>query len=209
MFLAAHQPSLIEFDGPKLEGFTQPILPANFEEMSPKAQQAAKELFLSQSLWLLYELEAQKQAPDLVHAFRYRDTHPRELLGAIGTIFNDGEPYMQSLSTDMVQEDVWGKVVGTAVNGKPLIPCPVRYSEEQLQTQAEQYALWQRDVDRKKQVLEELGAYSGWNVAVLPSEFDEMTTRVKAAKGRFLDREAKTAEEVVAWEQVWPFRGHT
>lgn len=47
MFLIAHHPSLIEYEGPKLKGFTQPALPEKFETLDPEFKQAAKELFLS------------------------------------------------------------------------------------------------------------------------------------------------------------------
>ncbi|KAK2761259.1 hypothetical protein FQN54_001781 [Arachnomyces sp. PD_36] len=209
MFLSTHHPSLVEFEGPKLEGYTQPVLPPNIKEMSPRTKQAAKDLFLSQSLWLLYETQIQKQSPDLLHAFRYANTHQCQLLQAIGTIFDDGEPYIQSLIADITSTEVWEKIVGTSVSGTPHIPCPIHYSEDELRAQRDQFAVWEKDVDRRQQVITEIGAYTGWNGAVSPDEFDEMSRRLDAAKKRFLDREARTAEERVAWESVWPFQDHT
>lgn len=42
-------------------------------------------------------------------------------------------------------------------------------------------------------MIEDVGAYTGWNGAVLPDEYDEMKRRLEKAKTNFLDREANTA----------------
>ncbi|WEW56950.1 hypothetical protein PRK78_002409 [Emydomyces testavorans] len=206
MFLVASHPALLEFDGPRLEGFTQPQLPENVKQLSPHSKKAAKNLFLAQSLWLLYEVQLQRQAPDLLHAIRYTDTHQSQLLGAIATVFDDGEPYVQSLITDIITDKVWARIVGSDESGKPLVPCPVRYSEGELQQQKEEFAKWERDIDLKQQVLKEVGAYTGWDGAVSPREYDEIRRRLQSVKARFLDRQAKTAEERKAWESVWQFQ---
>lgn len=73
MFLAANYPSLVNYDSPNPEGFTKPQLPENIQELIPQGKKAAKALFLAQSLWVFYEILIQKEAPDLLHAFRYRN----------------------------------------------------------------------------------------------------------------------------------------
>jgi Phosphotransferase enzyme family. len=72
MFLIAHHPSLIEYDGPKPERFVQPSLPENIEEFNSRDKKAAGELFLTQTLWLHYETQVYKEAPDLLHALNIR-----------------------------------------------------------------------------------------------------------------------------------------
>lgn len=90
MFLIAHHPSLVEYEGPRLNGFVQPTLPENLKTLDPEAQKAAKNLFLAQSLWLTYEIEVQRAAPQLLHTFRHRETLPGQILGMIGSIYDDG-----------------------------------------------------------------------------------------------------------------------
>ena len=199
MFLHAKHPSLIDFDGPKPEGFTKPSLPADIIEMSPSSEQAAKDLFVAQSLWVLYEVQIQMQAPDLLHAFQYGNTLPCRLLQAVGSVFDDGEPYVQSLLADVTSSEAWTKVAGENV------PCPIQYSQSELRVQSEEFAEWKRDVDRRLGVIEKLGVYPGWIGAVCLAEFNEMKSRLGDAKAWFLDREAKTASEREAWERVWPF----
>lgn len=207
-FLAIHHPSLVEFDGPKLERYTQPALPSNIKEMSPNTKQAAKDLFLSQSLWLLYETQVQKNSPSLMKAFQFADTHQCQLLRAIGTIFDDGEPYIQSLITDLTQKEIWDKIVGNDSRDSH-IPCPLNYSKDELKAQKDDFVAWEKDIDRKQRIITEIGAYTGWNGAVRPEEYDEIAWRLKVAKHKFLDREAKTNEERIAWERVWPFQDDT
>ncbi|KAL1970372.1 hypothetical protein VTN77DRAFT_5532 [Rasamsonia byssochlamydoides] len=155
MFLAAHHPSLIDYDGPKPEGFKKPQLPENIQELNPQGKKAAKALFHAQSLWVFYETQVQKEAPDLLHAFLYKGTLPCQLLGLIGSTFDDGEPHIQKLLADIASEDVWKTLVGTDDRGQPKIPCPLAYSPDELEKQEREYAKWERDIERKAQILNE------------------------------------------------------
>ncbi|OOF98897.1 hypothetical protein ASPCADRAFT_513042 [Aspergillus carbonarius ITEM 5010] len=205
MFLIAHHPSLIEYDGPKPERFVQPRLPENIDELSHQERKAAKELFISQTLWLCYEIQVYKEARDLTHAFKYQDTLPYELSSLIGSIFDDGEPHVQKLLAEISTDNIWKQIVGADEHGSPRVSCPLKYSQRELEMQRETYAKWVRDVERKAQVLEEVGLYTGWNGAVSPGDYEEVVRRLHLAKERFLDREASTAEERAEWEKVWPF----
>ncbi|RAK97435.1 phosphotransferase family protein, partial [Aspergillus ibericus CBS 121593] len=205
MYLIAHHPSLIEYDGPKPERFVQPRLPENIDELSPQERKATKELYLSQTFWLYYETQVFKEARDLIHAFKYRDTLQCELSSLIGSIFDDGEPHVQNLLTEVTTDDVWKQIVGEDERGNPRVPCPLKYTDRELEMHRDAYAKWQRDVERKAQVLEEIGVYPGWTGAVSPGDYEEVVRRLRVAKERFLDREARTAEERVTWERVWPF----
>lgn len=206
MFLIAHHPSLIEYEGPRLHGFVQPTLPENFTTLDPEAQKAAKKLFVAQSLWLTYEIEVQRAAPQLLRTFRHRETLPGQVLGMIGSIYDDGEPYMQSLLADITKEHVWKEVVGEDESGDPSVLCPLRYSEQDLAKQKREYAKWEKDVARKTRVLDEIGVYYGWNGAVSPRDYDELTRRLAAAKQKFLVRESRNKQERALWEKIWPFQ---
>lgn len=84
--------------------------------------------------------------------------------------------------------------------------CPLRYSKEQIERQNQEYLKWERDVERKATVIEEIGAYAGWDGAVLPEEYDQVARRVDAVKERFLSREARTPGQREQWEKMWPFQ---
>ena len=105
MFLIAHHPSLLEYDGPRLDGFVKPELPKDFDSLDPDAKKSAKATYLAQLFWLTYEIQVKKAVPELLQAFRYRDTLPGQILGIIPSTYGDGEPYIQSLLADISQED--------------------------------------------------------------------------------------------------------
>ncbi|OKL61267.1 hypothetical protein UA08_03189 [Talaromyces atroroseus] len=181
-----HHPSLLEYEGPGLDGFVQPALPETFESLDPQAKKAAKALFLFQSLWLSYEIELQRAVPELLHTFSHRETLPGQILGAIGSIYDDGEPYVQSLLADITEEHVWNQVVGADENGNPSVLCPLKYSERDMAKQKTEYVKWAKDVERKTRILDVIGAHTGCNGAVSPRDYDEVARRLAAAKQRFL-----------------------
>ncbi|OJJ42503.1 hypothetical protein ASPZODRAFT_105245 [Penicilliopsis zonata CBS 506.65] len=201
MFLATHHPSLIDYEGPKPEGFVSPTLPDNLDTLDPEAKKAAKELFLCQSLWLSYEIEVQRAVPNLLHTFRHRDTLPGQILGITGSIYDDGEAYVQRLLTEVTKADVWKQIVG-----EDNIPCPLHYSKQDMAKQQSEYAKWERDVEYKARVLDALGVYTGWNGAVSPKDYDQMAQRLAVVKEQFLARESANDQERALWEEVWPFR---
>ena len=120
MFLAAHRPSLIDYDGPELDGLVQPRLPENIDSLDPEAGKSAKELYAAQLFWISYEIEVQRAIPELSLAFRYRDSLPGHILGMIGSIYDDGEPYVQTLLSDISEESIWKQVVGANETGHPI-----------------------------------------------------------------------------------------
>jgi hypothetical protein len=128
-----------------------------------------------------------------------------EILSLIGSIFDDGEPHVQKLLADLTRDDVWKQLVGEDDHGNLRVPCPLDYTQHDLDKQDEEYAKWERDVERKARVLDEIGVYTGWNGAVSPGDYDEVVRRVELARKRFLDRESTTPEERVMWEKAWTF----
>ncbi|KAH7381697.1 hypothetical protein BKA66DRAFT_570821 [Pyrenochaeta sp. MPI-SDFR-AT-0127] len=200
-FLHVHYPSLIEYNGPILNGFKKPELPSNFADLDPVAKENARSLHMAQSIWGLYQIFTQKQAPDLLRTLRYRDTLPSQIMNLIGSVFDDGEPYIQNLLSRLTEPEIWKKVV----KDNDQVPCPLVYSDFEMSQQRDELARWERDVERKAQVIEEVGAYTGWDGAVLPEEYSTMSEKLKNARERFLDRESKTPEERKQWASAWPF----
>lgn len=205
-FLHVHYPSLIEYDGPILDVFEKPQLPSNFADLDPVAKESARNLHTAQSIWGLYQIFIQKQAPDLLRVLRYRDTLSCQIMCLIGSIYDDGEPYVQSLLSQLAEPATWKKVVKGDGQDTGEMACPLIYSEHQLLKQREELAKWEKDVERKARVIEEVGAYTGWDGAVSSEDYDLVSERLEKAKERFLNRESKTLEEKEQWARVWPFK---
>lgn len=199
-FLHVHYPSLIEFDGPILEGYELPKLPSNFAELDSDAKRAARALRTSQSLWGLYQIFVHKQAPDLISTLRYRDHLTCQLMSLIGSCFDDGEAYVQSLLDDLVEPEMWQKIVGAEVT------CPLTYSHDERVMHKEELAKWEKDVERKAGVLRAVGAYTGWDGVVSPEDYEIVHEKLTEAREQFLNTEAKTPEEREQWAIAWPFK---
>jgi hypothetical protein len=209
MFPTAHHPSLVDHDGQKLGRFTAPSLPQNFQALGSAEKAAAEKTFLEQTLWTLYEIQTQRLAPNLLHAYRYRDTLPCQLLGIIGSVFDDAEAHVQKLLSDLATDkDAWKRLVETAdeAASRSQVPCPLTYSEAVLKEQRDDYAKWEREIERKQNLLTEIGAYTGWDGAVTPHEYAIVRQRIELVKAQFLDRESRSDEERTAWEKIWPFQ---
>ncbi|KAF2281565.1 kinase-like protein [Westerdykella ornata] len=179
-FLHVHYPSLVEYDGPVLPPLSSPQLPPNIKEMEPVEKEQAKALFLAQPFYSLYQINIKRQTPELL-------------------LFDDGEVYVQSLLAQLTEPDTWSKVGGS-------VSCPLAYTDEERSRQNEELAKWQRDVERKARVIEDVGAYTGWDGAVAHDEYDVVAERLQKAKEKFLDAEAGSPEERAQWIKAWPFQ---
>ncbi|KAH8716907.1 kinase-like domain-containing protein [Phaeosphaeriaceae sp. PMI808] len=204
--LHVHYPSLIEYDGPILNGLELPQLPPNFAELDPTAKEAAKALHIAQSIWGLYQIYVGKQDPDLLRTLRYRDTLPCQIMTLIGSIFDDGEAYVQSLLSQLTEPETWEKIIKTYGQETAGVPCPLVYEDEDLSKQKDELAKWEKDVERKARVIGGVGTFTGWDGAVSPEEYSTLSEKLEESRERFLDAESNTSEERERWVRAWPFK---
>jgi hypothetical protein len=205
-FLHVHHPSLIEYDGPILDKFEKPVLPPDFAELSPDDKDKARALHTAQSIWGLYEIFIQKQAPDSLRVLRYRNTLSCQIMNLVGSTFDDSEAYVQTLLSQLAKQETREAVIKATGHDPASVPCPLKYSDEDLRKQEDAMSKWEKDVERKARVVGEVGAYTGWNGAVPPEDSDEVSEKLKEAKERFLDTESRSLEEREQWAEAWPFR---
>jgi hypothetical protein len=204
-FLHIHHPSLIEYDGPILHNFDKPVLPPGFAELTPDDKDKARALHTAQSIWGLYEIFIQKQAPDLLRALRYRNTLSCQIMNLVGSSFDDGEAYVQTLLSQLAKQETWEAVIKANGHDPAIVPCPLKYSDEDLKKQEDAMSKWEKDVERKARVIGEVGAYTGWDGAVPPEDFDGVSEKLKEAKEKFVDTESRSPEEREQWAEAWPF----
>lgn len=126
----------------------------------------------------------------------------------IGSIFDDGEVYIQSLLSQLSKPEIWNSLVNADGQEVGNTPCPLVYSDRELKKQAEDLARWEKDVERKAGVIQEVGTYTGWDGVVSPDEYSLVSEKLEKVKERFLDAESKTVEEREQWANAWPFRDH-
>jgi len=197
----AHYPSFIKYDGPILELFEQPQLPSDFADLDPAAKKAAQKLRTAQTLWGLYQAYTQKEAPGLLSALCCRNALAAQIICLAGSVFDDGEIYVQYHLSELARPENWGQISSD-------VPCPLNYSEDELAKQRDELAKWERDIELKAQAIAQVGARASWDGAVRPEEFDIVSQRLQEVKERFLEYVSETGseEERRQWETAWPFR---
>lgn len=61
-------------------------------------------------------------------------------------------------------------------------------------------AKWEKDVEQKGGVIQEIGAYTGWDGTVSPEDYGTMTEKLERARERFM--ESKPPEERQQWAKA-------
>ena len=195
---AIEHPPLVAFSGTLPDGYAPIELPGNFDDLSPEKQPGAKKLRLAQSLHKLYELDLRRRDEHAFRALQYQDTLQCKLTILVGALFRDGEPWVTGQLMKIERE--WAKLVGEAG-----APCPLSFSTEDRRAQEADQARWGQGVDLLQGVVDELGAYAGWDGWVSHEDFEDVRARLDACLQRFLSREARTDDERAQWTRVWPF----
>ena len=112
--------------------------------LTPKLKRLQRTCSLPSLFWLTYEIDIQKAIPELLHTFGHRETLPGQILGIIGSTYDDGEPYVQNLLAYITEEHVWKQLVGVDDNGNPNVLCPLRYSKQDMAKFNTEYAKWEK-----------------------------------------------------------------
>lgn len=206
LFQARH-PALIEFNGPIPEGLGRIELPENFKLLSAAEQKEAKVLRAAQSLYKLYEIEMIERNKNVFRALQHRKTLPCKITAMVGSLFSDGEPIVNGML--MAMEKEWPDIVGKGPGGQPSVPYPLAFSVQERALQTEHEAQWARGVELLEAVLEEVGAYRGWDGWVNHAQYELMKAKVERCFKHFLDREAQDDSQRTAWIKAWPFAERT
>jgi hypothetical protein len=188
-----------------LESFENPQLPPSFAELDKAAKEDARKLHTAQSVWGLYQVFIQKQAPELLRILRYRDTLSCQIISLIGSTFDEGEPYTQSLLAQLTGSEIWRAATKSNFSQYLDVPCPITYSDQELAKQEEELAKWGKGIERKARVVQEVGAYTGWDGAVSSEDYNIYAKRLENAKANFLYAESKTPRKRLAiqrWTRV-------
>ena len=96
--------------------------------------------------------------------------------------------------------------MGAGPDGQPSVPCPLAFTDAEITRQQEEYEKWASGVELKAQVLQEMGAYSGWDGWIKHRLCDDMRRQLENTFQRFLDREARSDEERAEWIRAWPLQ---
>jgi hypothetical protein len=93
-------------------------------------------------------------------------------MSLIGSTFDDGESYTQSLLAQLTGSEIWRAATKSNSSQYLDVPRPITYSDQELAKQEEELAKWEKDIERKARVVQEVGAYTGWDGAVSSEDCD-------------------------------------
>lgn len=207
MFLQARCPPLLDFNGPKPEKYIQvPELPPDFDDLDPEKQEEARKLNLAQSMCALYGIELKNQYRDAIYALRWQDeTHQGQIHHRVEYIHLDAEPV--ALGHLMKIEEKWGELVGEDPQGRPVVPCPIEFSDEERERQKTDKEMWQECVEVMESLLDLIGAPRWWDGHVNNDEYENGKKMMVDLRRRFIKEMSKSSsdEEMEQWRKAWPF----
>ncbi|KAH9210302.1 phosphotransferase enzyme family protein [Leptodontidium sp. 2 PMI_412] len=203
LFTQVTRPGFLDFNGPNPEELGKVSLPDNFNTLSPDEQREAKALHQAQTLHNLYIAQSYQQNPEAFLAMQQRDSLRHQVTVVPGTVLMDYEPYLNHLLRDVEKE--WPKVVGTGSDGLPIMPCPLHFSAAEIKQQEKDEELWALGVNLMNTFISDAGGFKYWDGRVSNEDYETLKDQLASGIERFLDREARNAEERVAWLKALPF----
>ena len=118
-------------------------------------------------------------------ALQYRETLACKITALAGSLFSDGEPIVIGML--MAVEREWLNIVEPGPDGRPSVPCPLLFSAQERALQSEHEVQWIRGVELMEAVLEQVGAYRGWDGWVNHASYEVMKARLEKGLERFLE----------------------
>ncbi|OAL72449.1 hypothetical protein A7D00_3450 [Trichophyton violaceum] len=203
LFMQVTRPAFLDYNGPTPKELGRVSLPPNFDSMSAEEQVEAKALYHSQTLHNLYLALTLRSNPTTFQALQGHSTPHQQVSVLPGLTLTDCEPCLNSLLREI--KDSWPTIVGVAADGKPSIPCPLDFSAADVEQQERDVELWAQGVELMNEFIKDTGAFKHWDGRVEIADYDLSKRQLFEGINKFLDREAKNAEERAAWLRLLPF----
>ena len=197
LFTQVTRPGFLDFNGPIPKGLGRVSLPHNFDTMSLDEQRKATALQQAQTLHNIYMLRSVKQCPEAFQAILQKDSLRHQVTVAASLILMDYEPCLNNLLRDVEKE--WPKIVGLGSDGQPAMPFPLHFSAVEIEQQEKDKTLWAQGVELMNDLINDTGGFKHWDGRVSNEEYETLKDELASGIERFLDREARNAEERAAW----------
>lgn len=201
LFENSGQPSLLDYEGPPVEGLEKPTLPENFQDMSPDEQEETRTLYHDRVLSALYRWLINRQIPLLYKAMEYRDTTPFAILHLSEMIIRGFERTYQLAVTDI--RDEWPTIPGVQAAGIPEFP--IHFSKDEIRSIEEDAKGVSLAVDLMKKLKYSLSDLMMDHFEVRKEHYDAVKAILAKFKGDIMDQLGCSEEERRLWDKTWPF----
>ncbi|TVY78321.1 Altered inheritance of mitochondria protein [Lachnellula suecica] len=206
LFMQVTRPGFLDFNGPIPEELGKVSLPDNFDTLSPGEQREAKALHQAQTLHNLYMARSYQQNPEAFLAMQQKGSLRHQVTVVPSTVLMDYEPYLNHLLREVEKE--WPNIMGPGPDGLPLVPCPLHFPAAEIEQQEKDEELWAQGLQLMDAFISDTGSFKHWDGRVSNEDYETLKDQLASGIERFLDREARNAEERAAWLKALPFVDH-
>ncbi|KAJ0423516.1 phosphotransferase enzyme family protein [Aspergillus carlsbadensis] len=179
LFEQVRRPAFLDYSGPVQEELGKVHLPPNFESMDADEQRDATALHTAQSLHNLYLVRCLQRNKTVFQAIQGQNTLRHQVTVTPGLVLMDYEPLLNSLLQD--------------------------FSDEETRLQEHDGDLWVQGVELMNTLVEDIGCFKHWDERVTDLDYEESKKQLDDGVERFLDREARSADELEQWLKALPF----
>jgi hypothetical protein len=198
----AGKPAFIAHKGPQAKGLERPQLPSNFESLPKDEKRRAQDLWLKQSLVVLYNTLIHRRSPKLWQCMEHQQTLVYQILSVANLLLFEGEATCLRMILGFLDSHEDVLVDGT------LDPA----SRERLRSLVRDRDFILKnaeDAERAVELMEEVQTAMGelfpLHGQVPHNRYDETKEALREIKDQIIGRYAQTERDRMEWQKAWPF----
>ena len=198
----AGRPPFLAHKGPQATGFDEPRLPSDFENLTKLEQDQAQDLWLEQSLVVLYNNLISQRSPSLWQCMEYQQTLNYQIIAVAHILLFEGEATCMKMILDFIEshQDVLAK--GTSEpHSQNRLRSLVR-DRDVIQKGAEGA---ERAVEVSAEVQRVMGGLFPVHGQVPHDKYEEAKRALRQTKEHVISQFARTEQDRIAWRKAWPF----
>ena len=198
----AGKPPFIAHKGPQATGLDRPQLPSGFESLPKNEQRQAQDLWLKQSLVVLYNTLISQRSPKLWQCMEYQRTLEYQSLSVANIILFEGEATCLRMILDLLEshEDVMEDDTLNAASRRRL--WALISNRDLIRKDAQ-------DAERAVEVMAEVRSIMGelypLHGQVSHGRYHETKEALRKMKEQIIGQYAQTEQDRLAWQRAWPF----
>lgn len=199
----ALKPPFINHKGPQAIGLSRPCLPSNFKELPEPERLKTQDLFIRQTLVVLWNTLISLRNPEMWRAIEFQGTLEYKIMGMLGIILVEGEATLLRAILEFLDThpEIFNTADGVHDPARQRLLSLIRDRETiKNDSQDAQVA-----VQAMTAVREAMGGLFPDHGQVHHDNYDEIKEMLRDMKEQVIDQCAETEQDRIAWQESWPF----
>lgn len=196
------KPAFIAHKGPQATGLEKPQLPSGFKSLPKDEQRRAQDLWLKQSLVVLYNTLISQRSPKLWQCVEHQQTLEYQIISVANLLLFEGEATCLKMILDFLESH------GGILTDGTLDPAP-RNRLRALVRDREVIRRDAEDAERAAGLMEEVQAAMDGKFPlhgqVSHDRYDGTKEALRRIKEQIVSRYARAEKDQIAWQKAWPF----